>query len=52
MELMLLSFVGPLVREEWEISAQDESLLSSVLFFGMLMGSCGWGFVSEKYGRR
>uniref|UniRef100_A0ACD5X5E9 Uncharacterized protein n=2 Tax=Avena sativa TaxID=4498 RepID=A0ACD5X5E9_AVESA len=52
MELMLLSFVGPLVREEWKISAQDESLLSSVVFFGMLIGACGWGFVSDKYGRR
>ncbi|KAK1697441.1 hypothetical protein QYE76_014138 [Lolium multiflorum] len=37
---------------EWEISAQDESLLSSLVFFGMLIGSCGWGFVSDKYGRR
>uniref|UniRef100_A0ACD6A353 Uncharacterized protein n=1 Tax=Avena sativa TaxID=4498 RepID=A0ACD6A353_AVESA len=52
MELMLLSFVGPLVREEWKISAQDESLLSSIVFFGMLIGACGWGFVSDKYGRR
>lgn len=52
MEVMLLSFVGPLVREEWKISAQDESLLSSVVFFGMLIGACGWGFVSDKYGRR
>ncbi|CAM0875774.1 unnamed protein product [Alopecurus aequalis] len=52
MEVMLLSFVGPLVREEWKISAQDESLLSSVVFVGMLIGSCAWGFVSDKYGRR
>uniref|UniRef100_A0ACD5T9S9 Uncharacterized protein n=1 Tax=Avena sativa TaxID=4498 RepID=A0ACD5T9S9_AVESA len=52
MELMLLSFVGPLVRGEWEISAQDESLLSSVVFCGMLIGSCSWGLVSDKYGRR
>ncbi|KAM0903606.1 hypothetical protein ACQ4PT_018561 [Festuca glaucescens] len=52
MELNLLSFVGPLVREEWKISAQDEGLLSSVVFFGMLIGACGWGFVSDKYGRR
>ncbi|XP_047091915.1 organic cation/carnitine transporter 7-like [Lolium rigidum] len=52
MELMLLSFVGPLIREEWKISAQDESLLSSVVFLGMLIGACGWGFVSDKYGRR
>ncbi|KAM3260082.1 hypothetical protein ACQJBY_051383 [Aegilops geniculata] len=52
MELNLLSFVGPLVREEWKVSAQDESLLSSVVFAGMLTGSCAWGFVSDRYGRR
>ncbi|KAL6637484.1 hypothetical protein ACP70R_025056 [Stipagrostis hirtigluma subsp. patula] len=52
MEVMLLSFLGPLVREEWNISAQDESLLSSVVFAGMLIGACTWGFVSDRYGRR
>ncbi|KAM0903603.1 hypothetical protein ACQ4PT_018560 [Festuca glaucescens] len=52
MELMLLSFVGPLVREEWNVSAQDESLLSSVVFVGMLIGACSWGYISDKYGRR
>ncbi|KAK3149920.1 hypothetical protein QOZ80_3AG0224750 [Eleusine coracana subsp. coracana] len=52
MELMLLSFLGPLVREEWKVSAHDESLLSSVVFAGMLIGACSWGFVSDKYGRR
>lgn len=52
MELNLLSFVGPLVREEWKVSAQDESLLSSVVFAGMLIGSLAWGFVSDRYGRR
>ncbi|KAL6893529.1 hypothetical protein ACP4OV_007627 [Aristida adscensionis] len=52
MEVMLLSFLGPLVREEWNISAQDESLLSSVVFAGMLIGAFTWGFVSDRYGRR
>ena len=35
-----------------KISVQDESPLSSVVFVGMLMGACGWGFVSDKYGWR
>ncbi|KAF0919590.1 hypothetical protein E2562_030015 [Oryza meyeriana var. granulata] len=52
MEIILLSFVGPLVREEWKVSAENESLLSSVVFAGMLIGASGWGFVSDKYGRR
>lgn len=52
MEVMLLSFLGPVVREEWNISPQDESLLSSVVFAGMLTGACAWGFVSDRYGRK
>ncbi|KAG2536462.1 hypothetical protein PVAP13_9NG174600 [Panicum virgatum] len=52
MELMLLSFLGPFVREQWNISPQNESMLSSVVFAGMLIGACAWGFVSDKYGRR
>ncbi|XP_062200885.1 organic cation/carnitine transporter 7-like isoform X2 [Phragmites australis] len=52
MELMLLSFLGPLVRQQWNVSPQHESLLSSVVFAGMLIGACAWGFLSDKYGRR
>ena len=52
MELMLLSFLGPFIREEWNVSPENESLLSSVVFAGMLLGACAWGFVSDKYGRR
>ncbi|GJN23983.1 hypothetical protein PR202_gb11687 [Eleusine coracana subsp. coracana] len=29
MELMLLSFLGPQIREEWNVSPENESLLSS-----------------------
>jgi MFS family permease len=52
MELMLLSFLGPQIREEWNVSPESESLLSSVVFAGMLIGACTWGFVSDNYGRR
>jgi len=52
MEVMLLSFLGPVVREEWNVSPQDESLLSSVVFAGMLIGACAWGFISDRYGRK
>ncbi|GJN20474.1 hypothetical protein PR202_gb07855 [Eleusine coracana subsp. coracana] len=51
MELMLLSFLG-LVRQQWDVSPQHESMLSSVVFAGMLIGACLWGFLSDKYGRR
>ncbi|CAL9211984.1 unnamed protein product [Musa hybrid cultivar] len=52
MEMMLLSFVGPAVQLEWELSSQQESLITSVVFVGMLLGAYSWGIVSDIYGRR
>lgn len=52
MEMMLLSVVGVAVQSEWGISPRDESLLSSVVFAGMLFGAYFWGVISDGYGRR
>ncbi|BAB02515.1 transporter-like protein [Arabidopsis thaliana] len=52
MEMMLLSFVGPAVQSLWNLSARQESLITSVVFAGMLIGAYSWGIVSDKHGRR
>ncbi|KAA0037214.1 organic cation/carnitine transporter 7 [Cucumis melo var. makuwa] len=52
MEMMLLSFVGPAVQSAWNLSPHEESLITSVVFAGMLVGAYTWGIVSDKYGRR
>ncbi|OAY69210.1 Organic cation/carnitine transporter 7 [Ananas comosus] len=52
MEVMLLSFVGPSVQAEWNLSSHEESLITSVVFVGMLIGAYSWGVVSDTYGRR
>ncbi|KAJ4805526.1 Synaptic vesicle 2-related protein [Rhynchospora pubera] len=52
MEMMLLSFVGPSVQAEWGLSAQEESLITSAVFIGVLVGAYSWGIVSDNYGRR
>ncbi|EEF34357.1 organic cation/carnitine transporter 7 [Ricinus communis] len=52
MEVMILSFVGPAVKLKWELSSTQESLLSTVVFGGMLIGACTWGLISDNYGRR
>ncbi|OAY48705.1 organic cation/carnitine transporter 7 [Manihot esculenta] len=52
MEMMILSFVGPAVQHEWGLTSKQESLLTSVVFVGMLFGAYIWGLVSDKYGRR
>lgn len=52
MEMMLLSFVGPAVRSAWGLSSHEESLITSAVFAGMLVGAYSWGIVSDKHGRR
>ncbi|KAL0374655.1 UNVERIFIED_CONTAM: Organic cation/carnitine transporter 7 [Sesamum radiatum] len=52
MEMNLLSFIGPAVKSEWSLSPTEESLLSTAVFAGMLVGALFWGFVSDAYGRR
>ncbi|KAE8699321.1 Organic cation/carnitine transporter 7 [Hibiscus syriacus] len=52
MEMMLLSFIGPVVQRLWHLSAKQQSLITSVVFIGMLIGAYSWGVVADKYGRR
>ncbi|KAL2531242.1 Organic cation/carnitine transporter 7 [Abeliophyllum distichum] len=52
MEMMLLSFVGPAVQSVWGLSSQEESLITSIVFAGMLVGAYSWGIVADNYGRR
>ncbi|XP_077222479.1 major facilitator superfamily protein [Tasmannia lanceolata] len=52
MEMMLLSFVGPAVQSEWGLSSHEESLITSAVFVGMLIGAYSWGIISDNYGRR
>ncbi|CAK7345860.1 unnamed protein product [Dovyalis caffra] len=52
MELMILSFVGPVVKSQWDLSSSQESILTTVVFAGMLVGTFSWGLVSDHYGRR
>ena len=52
MEVMLLSFLQVLVREEWKLSSAEEASIAAAVFFGELPGSVFWGFLGDKIGRR
>ncbi|KAL9268642.1 Organic cation/carnitine transporter 7-like protein [Drosera capensis] len=45
MEMMLLSFVGPAVQSQWNLSSTQESLITSSVFAGMLIGAYSKGFL-------
>ncbi|KAJ4709121.1 organic cation/carnitine transporter 7-like [Melia azedarach] len=52
MEIMILSFVGTAVRSQWRLSSSEESIITTVVFAGMLVGAYSWGLISDNYGRR
>uniref|UniRef100_A0A5B7AYI0 Putative General substrate transporter n=2 Tax=Davidia involucrata TaxID=16924 RepID=A0A5B7AYI0_DAVIN len=52
MEIMLLSFIGAAVQSEWRLSSSEESMITTVVFAGMLIGAYLWGFISDAYGRK
>lgn len=52
MEMMILSFVGPAVKYEWALSPSEESLITTAVFAGMLLGAYSWGLISDHFGRR
>ncbi|KAL6521304.1 hypothetical protein OROGR_017873 [Orobanche gracilis] len=52
MEVMILSFIGSSVKSEWGLSSGQQSLITTVVFAGMLIGAYLWGFICDNYGRR
>lgn len=51
-ETMILSFLGPSVVCAFDAGPAEESLLTSVVFAGMLVGVYVLGSVSDSHGRR
>lgn len=52
MEMMLLSFIGPSMRCDFEVSSKQEGAMTSVVFAGMMLGAPSWGVMSDARGRR
>jgi putative MFS transporter len=52
MEVLLISFVLPAVGEEWGLSNTQKGLLGTAVFLGMLVGAWGWGWISDRIGRK
>jgi putative MFS transporter len=52
MEILLIAFILPAVGEEWGLSNAQKGLLGTAVFVGMLIGAWGWGWISDRIGRK
>ena len=52
MEMMLLSFVMPILKDEWNLVPPLDGAISSVVFAGMLCGTAFWSILADKIGRK
>jgi putative MFS transporter len=52
MEVLLIAFALPAIGEEWGLSNTQKGLLGTAIFLGMLVGAWGWGWVSDRIGRK
>ena len=52
MEMNLLTFISPCVKEYWGLTTASESSLSSVIFGTSILGTFAWGLVADAVGRR
>lgn len=50
--LSQVSFISPAVQCEFGISDLELTLLTTVVFLGLMMGSLAWGLVADTWGRR
>ena len=51
-EIVALSILLPVLKNEWKISDEQQGMLGTVLFCGIFLGSLLGGYVSDKAGRR
>jgi putative MFS transporter len=52
MEVLLISFALPAIRQEWGLSTAQAGLLGTAIFLGMLAGAWFWGTLSDRIGRK
>jgi len=52
MEIMFITFIIPILREQWELEAPWDAMIGIVIFTGMFLGAFGWSTLADKQGRR
>jgi MFS family permease len=52
MQVILLSFLTPVLKEQWGLSNHQIAGISSTLFVGATFGTLVWGPLADSWGRR
>ena len=52
MQVILLSFLSPILKEQWGLSNYQTASISSTLFVGAFFGTLTWGPLADSFGRR
>ncbi|KAL1511211.1 hypothetical protein AB1Y20_006025 [Prymnesium parvum] len=52
MELGVMAFLVPVMKQHWDMSQAQADMLASIVFVGMLVGAPLWGMLSDSLGRR
>ena len=51
-EVMILTFLMPILTEKWNLSNGEGATIGAVVFAGMFIGGLVWAQVSDRYGRQ
>lgn len=51
-EVVVMGFVFPELRESWKLDEYQLGLLASIVGLGSIIGECLWGAVADRIGRR
>lgn len=52
LDVALLSFIMPVIKQSWHLSASQMGAVSAVTSLGMMIGALGCGYLADKIGRK
>lgn len=51
-DVALLSFIMPLIKQEWSLSASQIGLVGSITTVGMMIGAFLFGYLADRFGKK
>ncbi|RMW43638.1 MFS transporter [Lactiplantibacillus pentosus] len=52
LDVALLSFIMPVIKQSWHLTAGQLGAVSAVTSLGMMIGALGCGYLADKFGRK